>query len=93
MTDAEQLKSDIERCARLLGLAPSTVGERIGQGGRFYARLCEGKRVWPETAEKARNAMADLISMRSCDPSHGGDGGNIQCRAGKTRPLADSEAK
>lgn len=56
----EQLVAEMEAAAAALGIEPSTLGERAGQGGRFYARLKAGKRVWPETAEKVRNKIAEL---------------------------------
>ncbi|PZQ99184.1 MAG: hypothetical protein DI533_00305 [Cereibacter sphaeroides] len=49
------LLAEIEEAASRLGLSPSTVGERAGQGGKFYERLKAGKRVWPETADKVRS--------------------------------------
>ena len=42
----------IETYAKARGIAPSTLCERAGQGGRFYARIKGGARYWPETAEK-----------------------------------------
>ena len=62
MMTTEHIRAEIEAVADDLGLAPSTIGESVGQGGRFYARLCEGKRVWPETAEVV---MARLSAMRT----------------------------
>lgn len=59
---ASELKAEIEATAARLGIAPSTVGERAGQGGRFYQRLCEGKRVWPETAASVREKLAFMTS-------------------------------
>ena len=58
-TLSEQLAREIEAAAAQLGIEPSTVGERAGQGGRFYARLVDNKRVWPETAAKVRQWIAD----------------------------------
>lgn len=69
MTIAQQLKSEIEATAQALGLAPSTVGMRVGQGGKFYERLAEGRRVWPETAAAVRERLAALRST----PVEGGD--------------------
>ena len=57
-----QLKAEIEAAAEALGIAPSTVGERAGQGGRFYKRLCDGKRVWPETAQAVRARLHEMLS-------------------------------
>lgn len=54
MTDTETLMREIEACADRLGISPSTVGEKAGQGGHFYKRLQQGKRIWPETAAKVR---------------------------------------
>ena len=69
-TTTQQLRAEIEATASELGIAPSTVGERAGQGGRFYARLCDGARVWPETAAAV---MGKLQQMRtpSVTPSMG----------------------
>lgn len=62
MNTTEQLKAEIEAAAKALGIAPSTVGERAGQGGGFYKRLCEGKRVWPETATTVRLRIAEMVT-------------------------------
>lgn len=59
MTLTDTLRAEMEAAASRIGIEPSTLGERAGQGGRFYARLKEGKRVWPETAEKVRKWIAD----------------------------------
>ena len=78
MTEADKLKQEIEDCAAKLGIAPSTLGEKIGQGGRFYARLSRGHRVWPETAEKARKRMSDLLAPSGCEVSHSPDSDSFQ---------------
>ena len=62
MSITEQLRKEIEEAAEALGLSPSTVGARAGQGGTFYRRLCEGKRVWPETADAVRGRIAELLA-------------------------------
>jgi hypothetical protein len=62
MSTTDHLKIEIEATAALLNIAPSTVGERAGQGGRFYKRLCDGKRVWPETADSVLARLADMRS-------------------------------
>lgn len=54
----------IEAMAEKLGLEPSTVGEKTGQGGKFYARLKAGCRVWPDTAAKANRKLDEFISTR-----------------------------
>lgn len=63
MMTSEHLKNRIEEAATLLNLAPSTIGERVGQGGRFYARLCEGKRVWPETAQSVAAKLDEMLAQ------------------------------
>lgn len=65
MTEAQALLHEIKAAAADLGIAPSTVGERAGQGGHFYRRLNEGKRIWPETAEKVRAWIAAERARRS----------------------------
>jgi hypothetical protein len=60
MNDAQALAAEIEALAADLDIAPSTVGERAGQGGSFYRRLKDGKRVWPETAKKVRERLAQM---------------------------------
>ncbi len=59
MTLTQTLRAEMEAAAARIGIEPSTLGERAGQGGRFYARLVAGKRVWPETAAKVRQWIAD----------------------------------
>lgn len=68
MTEIEQLIQEIEACARDLAVAPSTIGERAGQGGRFYARLKAGKRVWPETIAAVRVRIQELRSAAIPNP-------------------------
>lgn len=58
--NTQTLISEIEATAAELGIAPSTVGERAGQGGQFYKRLCEGKRVWPDTAEAVLTKLGTM---------------------------------
>lgn len=58
MDKTTSLMTEIERAAVALNVAPSTIGARAGQGGKFYARLQDGKRVWPETELKVRAWIA-----------------------------------
>lgn len=62
MDTTQALKAEIEAAAARLGIEPSTVGARAGQGGHFYKRLCENKRVWPETAAAVREKLAQMTS-------------------------------
>lgn len=59
MDNTSNLITEIEQAAARLNVAPSTIGERAGQGGRFYTRLKSGARIWPETAAKVRGWIAD----------------------------------
>lgn len=54
------LLRDIEVAAHSLGITPSTLSRQVGQGGKFYDRIKAGRRVWPETATKVREKIADL---------------------------------
>ncbi|MDD9727203.1 hypothetical protein PVV74_17215 [Roseovarius sp. SK2] len=89
MSNVDQLKTRIEAAAGILGVAPSTVGERAGQGGQFYKRLCEGKRVWPETAKSVLARLDEMVSEHNarpeseCEISHGGAKVSVQGGVGK----------
>lgn len=72
MSITEEIKAEIESTAALLGIAPSTVGEKAGQGGRFYQRLCEGRRIWPETAESVREKLSHMKSSASAPAKEAG---------------------
>ena len=72
MSITEEIKAEIESTAALLGIAPSTVGEKAGQGGRFYQRLCEGRRIWPETAESVREKLSHMKSSGSAPAKEAG---------------------
>jgi hypothetical protein len=67
MDDARTLAEQIEAVAARLNVAPSTVGERVGQGGQFYSRLRSGKRVWPDTAARVRERLAALEAQAPGD--------------------------
>lgn len=67
MTLAQKLADEIEATAARVGMSPSTVGERAGQGGKFYDRLRAGKRVWPETAEKVRDKLRTIEAHANGD--------------------------
>jgi hypothetical protein len=73
MDTAQKLKAQIEEAAATLGLKPSTIGERAGQGGRFYARLCSGKRVWPETAAAVVAKIEQMISQQEAGDQERGE--------------------
>lgn len=80
-TETEQLITEIEAVAVSLGISPSTVGERAGQGGRFYARLKSGARAWPETIRSVRNKIAEMqeaVLSSGCDISHGCNATTVQ---------------
>ena len=64
MDEAQNLRSEMEAAAAALNLSPSTLGRIAGQGGRFYKRLKDGSRVWPETAASVRRTIEELRSVR-----------------------------
>jgi hypothetical protein len=60
------LKAEIESAAETLGIRPSTLGGRAGQGGKFYFRLCDDRvRIWPETAAKVREQISRMLSEKA----------------------------
>lgn len=67
MTEAQTLRYEIEAAAADLNVSASTLGRMVGQGGKFHARLVAGKRVWPETADKVRQAIAHLRDAKRAD--------------------------
>ena len=73
-TASETLADDIQAVADRLNMSPSTVGQRAGQGGKFYERLRSGKRVWPETIDKVQQKLRDLVNERSAHNAHGKNG-------------------
>lgn len=69
---ASDILSEIEAAAETLSKSPSTIGRDVGQGGRFYARLKGGARVWPETADNVREKLAAMLrehEQRNRSPS------------------------
>jgi len=66
----EHLRVEFERTATDLGLAFTTLGRMVGQGGGFHARLAAGKRMWPETAEAVWNRLQALRAEAGWEVSH-----------------------
>tara|TARA_R110002049_G_scaffold60008_1_gene161849 strand:+ start:632 stop:853 length:222 start_codon:yes stop_codon:yes gene_type:complete len=71
MSNTKNLKAAIERTSEATGLEPTTIGRMVGQGGHFYRRLCDGKRVWPETAE---SVLQKLIQIETSCSEAAGEG-------------------
>lgn len=67
------LADEMQAAASGLGISITTMGARVGQGGKFYERLRSGKRVWPETVEKVRSKMRDLVGESTEKPKPTGD--------------------
>ncbi len=59
MTEQERIIAEIDTYCRFAKIAPSTLGMRAGYSGKFYERMCAGKRAWPETLDRIRRYMAD----------------------------------
>ena len=96
MTYIEQLRADIEAAAEQLGIKPSTLGEKAGQGGQFYKRLVEGKQVWPQTAENVRKSISALLNEQAiksndCDVSHVSASAQIQGEGADKSPQGASQ--
>ena len=72
--DTDKLILEIETTAAELGIAPSTLTARVGQGGMFYDRLVSGKRAWPETIQRVRARMLELRVARQKLASANRDG-------------------
>lgn len=62
---AKALLAEIEEAARVLGKKPRTVTRECGQGGILYDRLLARGRVWPETAQAVRDALARLLAEKA----------------------------
>lgn len=70
-SEIQQLITDIEAAAVKLGLSPSTIGERAGQGGMFYDRIKSGARAWPETIASVREKIGRMVGETvHCEKSH-----------------------
>ena len=62
MDYAHQLKEAFDAKSRETNLKTSTLGRMCGQGGQFYKRLSDGKRVWPETAKTVLDRLSQIQS-------------------------------
>ncbi len=49
-----EFREHIEWGAEKLGMSPSTLCRKAGQGGHFYRRLCDGKGFLTDTEDKVR---------------------------------------
>ena len=49
----EELMSSIDAFLAASGMSASTFGHKAVNDGKFVSRLRDGKRCWPETADKA----------------------------------------
>lgn len=68
MTTPNPLIAEIEKFLRTRGvnMSETAFGLAAMNDGKFLATLRDGRRVWPDTAEKVRAFMADeLASLRS----------------------------
>lgn len=60
MTDTQILLQEIDAFIQSCGLAESTFGRKAVNDGKLVARLRNGRRVWPETAERVRAFMRSI---------------------------------
>lgn len=63
----QALIDEIDRYCAEAGIAPATLTTRAGQGGRFYKRLTDGKRVFNETIDAVRRYMVDNPPQKPTD--------------------------
>lgn len=54
----EQLLPEIERFLALTGMSATRFSDEAIRDRHFVRQLRDGRRVWPETAQKARDFMA-----------------------------------
>lgn len=64
ISEARKLLSELNHAAAKLNMSASTISRLAGQGGGLPACLEAGKRIWPETADKVRDVIADLMQAR-----------------------------
>lgn len=55
----DMLLSEIEEFLARTGMTPTRFSEDAIRDRHFVRQLRKGRRVWPETAEKARSFMAE----------------------------------
>ena len=66
-----QIKAEVDAVAETTGLKPSTIGREIGQGGKFYERLNDGAKMFPETMEVVWAKLQALKAERRHTDSSG----------------------
>lgn len=54
-----ELLSEIDRFLRAEGIGEHRFGILAANNGRLVERLRDGRRVWPETADRVRSFMAE----------------------------------
>lgn len=85
MANIQNIIDKIELAAAKFGTTPSVVSAKIGQGGRFHARLADGKQAWASTLDAADDKLDAMIRLGTldlplgwCDTSHGCDAKGLQ---------------
>lgn len=66
-TDEKPLLKQIDEFLEETGMAETTFGKKSVNDGKFVGRLREGKRVWPETADKATGFIAAERARRESE--------------------------
>jgi hypothetical protein len=64
-TPTEKLLSEVNEFLAVTGMSPSYFGKVASGNSELVKRLENGKRVWPETAEKVREFMAEKLQARA----------------------------
>lgn len=74
-TDKKPLLKLIDEFLEETGMAETTFGKKSVNDGKFVGRLREGKRIWPETADKATEFMSDERRKRESVGASTGEAG------------------
>jgi hypothetical protein len=90
MASIKKIIDKIETTAALFKTKPSVVSAKLGQGGRFHARLSEGKQAWPSTLDAVDSKLDAMRALGTldlpdnwCDISHDHGKASIQGQAPK----------
>lgn len=62
--DSKSLMQSIEAFAKARGIKPATVTSRAVSNSRLYKRLENGGRVWPETAQRIMQWIAENAGQK-----------------------------